>query len=131
IYAVPGQGLDACERDLREAIAFAPEHVSAYGLTYEKGTPMERDRAAGRLEPVDEETELAMYALVRERLGAAGYRHYEISNYARPGHEARHNLAYWRGTSYLGIGAGAHSFAAPATPAGSASGGAAEHASDD
>jgi oxygen-independent coproporphyrinogen-3 oxidase len=112
IYAIPDQDLRDCERDVSAAIAVAPEHVSAYGLTYEKGTPLERDRAAGRVAPVDEEVELAMYAAVRERLGSAGYAHYEISNYARPGAMARHNRAYWQGVSYLGLGAGAHSFAA-------------------
>ena len=111
IYAIPGQDLAACERDVAAAIEVAPEHVSAYGLTYEKGTPMERDLAAGRLVPVDEEVELAMYAAVRGRLRDAGYAHYEVSNYARPGLPARHNRAYWCGTSYLGLGAGAHSFA--------------------
>jgi oxygen-independent coproporphyrinogen-3 oxidase len=114
IYAVPGQDLAGCERDLAAAIEVGPEHVSAYGLTYEKGTPLERDRAAGRVTPVDEEVELAMYATARERLGSAGYAHYEISNYARAGRVARHNRAYWQGVSYLGLGAGAHSFAARA-----------------
>ena len=73
---------------------------------------MQRDLAAGRIDPVDEETELAMYAALREGLAAAGLCRYEISNYAREGREARHNRAYWRGSSYLGIGAGAHSHAA-------------------
>jgi oxygen-independent coproporphyrinogen III oxidase len=114
IYGIPGQDLDGCERDVAAAIAIGPEHVSAYGLTYEKGTPMERDLAAGRLVPVDEEVELAMYAAVRSRLRDAGYAHYEVSNYSRPGLGARHNRAYWCGTSYLGLGAGAHSFASRA-----------------
>lgn len=112
IYAIPGQDVAACARDLRAAVEIGPEHVSAYGLTYEKGTPLERDRAAGRVVPVDEEVELAMYATARELLGAAGYAHYEVSNYARPGRVARHNRAYWQGVSYLGLGAGAHSYAA-------------------
>jgi oxygen-independent coproporphyrinogen-3 oxidase len=112
IYAIPGQDLEASERDVTAAIAVGPEHVSAYGLTYEKGTPMERDLAAGRIVSVDEEVELAMYATVRARLRDAGYAHYEVSNYARPGLGARHNRSYWCGTSYLGLGAGAHSFAA-------------------
>lgn len=113
IYAIPGQDLVTCERDLGEAIAFAPDHISAYGLTYEKGTPMQRELASGRLRPVDEETELTMYAVLRTRLAAAGYERYEISSYARPGREALHNRAYWQGAPYLGIGAGAHSFAPP------------------
>ncbi|MEW6269639.1 MAG: radical SAM family heme chaperone HemW [Thermodesulfobacteriota bacterium] len=110
IYAVPGQDLDACAADLARAVEVAPDHVSAYNLTYEKGTTMHRDLVAGRIRPAPEELEVAMYHLVRERLAAAGYAQYEISNYAQPGREARHNLAYWRGLPYLGLGAGAHSF---------------------
>lgn len=119
IYAVPGQSLEACEADLAAAIAVAPEHVSAYNLTYEKGTGMHRDLHAGRLTPAPEELEIAMFRTVRDRLGAAGLAHYEISNYARPGRESRHNRAYWRGTPYLGLGAGAHSFV-PRAPAATA-----------
>jgi oxygen-independent coproporphyrinogen-3 oxidase len=110
IYAVPGQSLEACEADLGEAVAAGPEHVSAYNLTYEKGTAMHRDLVARRLVPAAEELEIAMFGAVRRRLGDAGYAHYEISNHARPGRASRHNRAYWRGLPYLGIGAGAHSF---------------------
>jgi putative oxygen-independent coproporphyrinogen III oxidase len=117
IYAVPGQSLAGCEADLGEAIAVAPEHISAYNLTYEKGTGMHRDLVAGRLMPAPEELEIAMFRIVRDRLAAAGFEHYEISNYARPGRAAQHNRAYWRGTPYLGLGAGAHSFV-PGGPAG-------------
>ncbi|HZR83840.1 MAG TPA: radical SAM family heme chaperone HemW [Candidatus Binatia bacterium] len=119
IYAVPGQSLAACEADVDEAIAIAPDHVSAYNLTYEKGTAMFRDLSAGRIAPAGEELEIAMFRTVGDRLAAAGYARYEISNYARPGRAARHNQAYWRGLPYLGLGAGAHSFA-PADDAGSA-----------
>jgi oxygen-independent coproporphyrinogen-3 oxidase len=110
IYAVPGESLDACAEDLERAAELSPDHVSAYNLTYEKGTAMHRDLVEGRLRPAPEELEVAMYGLVRERLARAGYAQYEISNYARPGREARHNQAYWRGRPYLGLGAGAHSF---------------------
>lgn len=110
IYAVPGQTLDACADDVARAIAIAPEHVSAYNLTYEKGTGMHRDLEQGRIRPAPEELEVAMFHLVRDRLAGAGYAQYEISNYAQPGRAARHNQAYWRGTPYLGLGAGAHSF---------------------
>jgi oxygen-independent coproporphyrinogen-3 oxidase len=110
IYAVPGESLDACAADIERAVAIAPEHVSAYNLTYEKGTAMYRELHEGRIDPAPEELEVAMFHLVRERLGAAGYAQYEISNYAQPGRTARHNQAYWRGTPYLGLGAGAHSF---------------------
>mgnify|MGYP001351138286 CR=1 FL=1 len=121
IYAIPGQTVDACAADVARAIAVAPEHVSAYNLTYEKGTALHRELHEGRVDPAPEEVEVAMFHLVRERLATAGYAQYEISNYAQPGREARHNQAYWRGTPYLGLGAGAHSFvprsAADASPA--------------
>ena len=110
IYAVPGESLDACAADVACAVEIAPEHVSAYNLTYEKGTALFRELQEGRVDPAPEELEVAMFHLVRERLANAGYAQYEISNYAQPGREARHNQAYWRGTPYLGLGAGAHSF---------------------
>ena len=111
IYAVPEQSLDECAADVARAIEIAPEHISAYNLTYEKGTAMHRELREGRIRPAAEELEVAMFHLVRDRLAAAGYAQYEISNYAQPGREARHNQAYWRGTPYLGLGAGANSFA--------------------
>ncbi len=109
IFALPGQTLDDWAASLDEAVALGPEHVSAYGLTYEEGTPFHRDRRAGRLRPVDEETEAAMFDLGIARLTAAGYEHYEISSFARPGRRSAHNQIYWRCGDYLGLGAGAHS----------------------
>jgi oxygen-independent coproporphyrinogen-3 oxidase len=117
IYAVPGQTLDDLRADLAEAAAWQPAHVSAYNLTYEPGTPMQRDLAEGRIQRTPEETEIAMFETVRRMLAEAGLPAYEISNYARPGREARHNQAYWRGRPYLGLGAGAHSFTPSADPA--------------
>lgn len=111
IFAIPGQSFDACEADLAEAISRGTEHVSAYALTFEPGTAFHRDRDRGRVRPAPEDLEVAMFEYVRSRLGAAGLAPYEISNFARPGREARHNQAYWRGLPYLGLGAGAHSFA--------------------
>jgi len=111
IFAVPGQTLSEWEADLDTAVALAPDHLSVYSLTYEEGTAFHAMRRHGQLVPVPEEIELAMFTQAQERLGAAGYRQYEISNYARRGYECRHNLNYWRGGEYLGIGAGAHSFA--------------------
>lgn len=116
IYGVPGQTVDDWERDVATAIALGSEHVSAYCLTYEEGTPMTGMKKAGLVTAVDEDTELAMFRLARERFAAAGLRHYEVSNYARPGRESRHNLAYWTWRDYLGLGAGAHGFAAAARP---------------
>jgi len=112
IYAVPGQSLDGWRRDLDEAIALEPAHLSTYALTWEPGTPFAAWRERGRLTPVDEDLEAAMADLALERLVAAGYERYEISSHARPGFASRHNVAYWDGSSYLGIGPGAHSFAA-------------------
>jgi oxygen-independent coproporphyrinogen-3 oxidase len=111
IYAVPEQSLEECAADVARAIEIAPDHVSAYNLTYEKGTAMHRELREGRIRAAAEELEVAMFHLVRDRLADAGHAQYEISNYARPGREARHNQAYWRGTPYLGLGAGANSFA--------------------
>lgn len=111
IFAVPGGTRMQWEADVAELVRFAPEHVSAYNLTYEPGTPFHTLRARGALAPLDDEDELWMYQHVRGALAAAGYAQYEISNFARPGHEARHNQSYWRGIAYLGLGAGAHSYA--------------------
>jgi oxygen-independent coproporphyrinogen-3 oxidase len=99
----------AFARTLDEVIAWGPEHVSIYGLTVEKGTELERSVKRGLALPGDvaqkEDYELAM-----DRLGGAGYRHYELSNFARPGFESRHNSGYWDGRPYLGFGPGAHSY---------------------
>jgi putative oxygen-independent coproporphyrinogen III oxidase len=111
IFAVPGETRSDWEADVAEAERWAPEHISAYNLTYEAGTPFHALRARGALQPLDDEDELWMYQHVRAALAAAGYGQYEISNFARPGHHARHNRSYWRGIDYLGIGAGAHSYA--------------------
>jgi oxygen-independent coproporphyrinogen-3 oxidase len=113
IFALPEQRLDEWESDLQQACALDPDHLSAYNLTYEAGTPFHRWKAEGKLGQLPEEIEVAMFTRTGEVLGAAGYRHYEISNYARPGHECRHNLNYWHSGSYLGVGAGAHGFEAP------------------
>jgi oxygen-independent coproporphyrinogen-3 oxidase len=110
IYGVPGQRVADWEADLSAALALAPEHVSAYALTWEPGTPFHARRASGRLEPIAEDDEATMAALAVERLEAAGLARYEISSFARPGRASRHNTRYWDGSDYLGLGAGAHSF---------------------
>jgi oxygen-independent coproporphyrinogen-3 oxidase len=111
IHAVPGQDLQGCLVDVEAALELAPEHVSAYCLTYEDATPLTRARDAGRVQPAGDELEAAMLEQVADRLGEAGYLHYEVSSHARPGYASRHNQSYWRGVPYLGLGAGAHSFA--------------------
>jgi oxygen-independent coproporphyrinogen III oxidase len=112
IFSLPGQSLEEAAEDIAAAAALAPDHISAYNLTFEPGTAFGAALKAGRMHQLDEELQAAMYALVRRDLPARGYPMYEISNFARPGHEARHNLTYWHADSYLGIGAGAHSYCA-------------------
>ncbi len=112
IFAVPGQTRDTWAADVAELLACAPEHVSAYNLTYEPGTPFHTWRGRGELAPLGEDDELWMYQHARAAFAATGYEQYEISNFALPGRAARHNRGYWRGVPYLGIGAGAHSYAA-------------------
>jgi len=104
MYALPGQDLAALERDLAQALAFAPDHLSCYHLTVEPNTEF---HARPPLLP-DEDLAADMQQAVEERLQDAGYQHYEVSAFARPGQRCLHNLNYWRFGDYLGIGAGAH-----------------------
>jgi len=112
IFAVPGQTLEGVRGDIESAAALEPDHISAYNLTFEEGTPFFGEMKRGRIVPESNDEQARIYAAVRSDLPARGYKMYEISNYAPPGHESRHNLAYWRGENYLGLGAGAHSFGA-------------------
>jgi len=111
IFAVPGQTVADVRKDIEEVAALGPDHISAYNLTFEEGTAFFTEMRRGRITPLPNDDQAMMFELVREELPRRGYPMYEISNYAAKGHEARHNLTYWRGDSYLGIGAGAHSFA--------------------
>jgi oxygen-independent coproporphyrinogen III oxidase len=99
--------------DLERALELNPEHVSLYGLTAEQGTPLGRWVTEGRETMTGEESYAGEYMLAVERLGGAGMRHYEVSNFARPGRDSRHNRAYWRHVPYAGVGPGAHSFLPP------------------
>lgn len=110
MYAIPGQTLSAWQKTLEQALTLAPEHVSAYSLAIEEGTEFGRRWEAGLLEPLPDDVDLAMYREVRQRLGEAGLAQYEISNFARPGRECRHNLVYWRNEPYLGLGPAATSY---------------------
>lgn len=107
IFGVPGQSLSEWSADLDQAVRQETDHISTYGLTYEKGTRLWKDRERGAIAPVDEDTELAMYVQAIERLEAAGFEHYEISNHARPGKRSRHNEVYWANHAYFGFGMGA------------------------
>ena len=110
MFALPGQCPEAWEETLGRALALEPEHLSCYSLIVEEGTPFGDAYARGRLTLPGEEIELRMYERAIERLTAAGYEHYEISNFARPGRASRHNTIYWRIDPYLGLGPGAHGF---------------------
>jgi putative oxygen-independent coproporphyrinogen III oxidase len=110
IYGANGESLASWDRTLREAVALRPEHVSAYALTIEPATALGRKVAAGLVPPPDPDVQADMYDLACDVLGESGYRHYEVSNWAKPGFECAHNLGYWEGRPYLGLGAGAHSY---------------------
>jgi oxygen-independent coproporphyrinogen-3 oxidase len=110
MFSLPGQRLDSLMEDLEAVLRLEPDHLSCYGLTIEEATPFHHLHMAGDLALPEEETYRESYLAIHDRLLAAGFTHYEISNYAKPGHACRHNLAYWGRQAYLGIGAGAHSF---------------------
>ena len=107
ICAVPGESLAEWRADLRTALALSPDHLSIYSLTFEKGTTYWGRRLRGQLIPVDEETQRAMLEVTWDALAAEGWEHYEVSNFARPGHRGRHNEVYWKGESYFAVGPGA------------------------
>ena len=109
IFGLEGQTLSGWERNLRRAVALRPEHLSLYALTIEEGTPLAHRVSKGLAPEPDADLQADMYELAEDHLGAAGYEHYEISNWARPGYACRHNLVYWRDGDWLGMGAGAHS----------------------
>jgi len=104
IFGIPGQTLDEWACDLDRALALGTTHLSCYNLTYEPNTAMTARLKRGEFASADEDVEIEMYRLTRAQLGAAGLDRYEVSNYARVGDEARHNLAYWRGESWLACG---------------------------
>lgn len=110
MYGLPGQTEAEWEGNLEAAVALGVQHVSAYHLIYEEGTALHRLKEAGRVVPVPEETSVAMFSLLIDRLTAAGFVHYEISNFGREHFFSRHNSSYWTGRKYLGAGASAHSF---------------------
>ena len=110
IFGIMGQPLEKWQDTLERVLKLAPEHLSCYALTVEPGTALYYQVAKGQIAEPDPDTAADQYEWTRARLARAGYRQYEISNWARPGRECRHNLVYWRAESYLGLGAGAHSF---------------------
>ena len=108
--AAPGQSLAAVEADLEAAVGLGVDHVSVYCLTWEKGTAFETQRAKGQLQPVAETLERAMFETAIDRLAAAGFEHYEVSNFARPGARCQHNEAYWDCRPWEAFGPGAARF---------------------
>ncbi|GIW18492.1 MAG: coproporphyrinogen III oxidase [Tepidiforma sp.] len=110
IYGLPGQSLDAWRESLRAALRLDPDHISCYALTVEEGTPLAARIARGEVEPPDPDLAADMYEAASALLEAAGFRQYELSNWARAGHESRHNRAYWTDRDYLALGAGAHGY---------------------
>ena len=110
MYGIPRQTPEQWRDTLNEVLSLSPEHLSLYCLTLEEGTPMEQQVRLGEMPQPDPDLAADMYLLAEELLERAGYRHYEISNWARPGMESHHNLTYWRNQPYLGVGPGAHSY---------------------
>ncbi len=110
IFAVPEHLKRDWDRDLDQALALAPDHISLYGLTVEPHTPLGRWHARGEVTEAPEDRYEQEFLAANQRLRGAGYEHYEVSNFAQPGKRARHNSAYWRGVSYLGVGPSAHGF---------------------
>ena len=110
MHGLPTQSLDDLRRDLNEAVQLGTDHISAYGLIYEDGTPLKGAVERGMVQKLPLEEEREHYLLVMETLDAAGLPQYEVSNYSKPGREAQHNLIYWRNEAYLGVGVSAASF---------------------
>ena len=110
MYGLPKESLQSWEHDLCQAIDLHVQHLSAYHLIYEEGTELWRLRRQHRVEEVDEDSSLAFFNLLMDKMKQAGFEHYEISNFALPGRYSRHNSSYWDGTKYMGCGAAAHSF---------------------
>ncbi|MDR1366045.1 MAG: radical SAM family heme chaperone HemW [Holosporales bacterium] len=109
IFAIPDQTESMLEHDLDRVTALNPQHISAYQLSVEENTELYQDHALGLFKLLNEDAVLQQFDIVHKRLTEAGYKHYEVSNFAKSGYKSRHNLAYWRYQEYLGLGPGAHS----------------------
>ena len=110
MYGLPDETPERWQQDLDKALSLHVPHISAYHLSYEEGTPLWQMRQRGEVREADENDSVAYFRMLRRALLDAGYIHYEISNFALPGHQAIHNSSYWSGEPYLGIGPGAHSY---------------------
>jgi oxygen-independent coproporphyrinogen III oxidase len=110
IFAIPGQSRTDLKKVLAEALEMAPQHLAAYSLIVEEHTPLHTLVQVGKVHPVAEDEEAEQFMMTMETLEDAGYDHYEVSNYAKPGYRSRHNSSYWHHHNYLGFGPAAHSF---------------------
>lgn len=110
IHSLPGQGINQWQSELQQAIQLRPEHISIYGLTIEEGTPFERIYPADSPDLASEDLSADMFEMADQLLTEAGFEHYEIASYARPGYRSQHNSGYWIRDGYLGLGVAAHSF---------------------
>ena len=110
MYGLPGETAETWASDLRQVVEMKPEHISAYHLIYEEGTPLWKLREAHRVEEVDEDLSVSLFTGLIHTLKQNGYEHYEISNFCLPGCHSRHNSSYWTGKKYLGCGPSAHSY---------------------
>lgn len=110
MYGFPNETIETWIQDIEQALSLDVEHISAYSLTYEEGTPLYQLLEEGKVKEIDEELSIQMYHTLIERLEAAHYEHYEISNFTRKGYRSRHNSSYWQQVPYIGIGAAAHSY---------------------
>lgn len=110
MFALPSSSGTEWQHSLQCATELSPEHISAYNLTYEEDTPLYNELQKGNIEQISEEENIAQFEQLMQAMENAGYRHYEISNFAKPGYESKHNSSYWNGTPYLGCGAAAHSY---------------------
>lgn len=110
IYAIPGQDMDGWKKNLEKAIELNPEHLSAYSLTIEEKTAFGRWASHGKLKPVEDDSSAGQMDVLIDTLTGAGYEHYEISNFSKPGHYSKHNSSYWKQQKYLGVGPSAHSY---------------------
>lgn len=110
MFGFPDESLSQWKEDISAALALNVEHISAYSLMYEEDTPLRKMLDTGKVKEIDEELSLTMFKELVCQLTDAGYEHYEISNFARPGYRSRHNSSYWHQVPYIGLGAAAHSF---------------------
>lgn len=110
IFALPDQSPDDWRYNLNSAVELNTNHISAYSLIYEPGTPLFEEYISGKIKPQDEDSDTELYEITDEILSAAGFGQYEVSNYAKPGYKCRHNLKYWSGDEYLGLGPSAHGY---------------------